>query len=148
MQGRFRCADAGQQSIYYTTRRDESLKPGAYSGERVLSTQRARCDADLVAEAPLNNRNSKQVSEAHLDLSLKSKNQLMNVARNNVAPIPHKPRLIPGEERIERRINRKCARIKATWQRTGHPSIQRSFTPTRIVYHLIDATTRPRTSDV
>jgi hypothetical protein len=91
MDGRFRCTDAGQQSIYYTTRRDESLKPGAYSGERTLSAQRARGDADLVTKAPLNNGNSKQVSEAYLNLPVKSKKQLVNVVRNNVAPIPHKP---------------------------------------------------------
>ena len=50
--------------------------------------------------APPNTRSTHQVGHAELDIPIKSLEQTMNIASDDVSAIPNDASLVPGEKRI------------------------------------------------
>src|SRR6516165_12349722 len=75
--------------------------------------------SDSLPETPANKRLTSQVGEADLGLTLKPLEQPMDIAGDDIAAVAQIPRLVPSEERVERRVRWKGARVEASRQRCG-----------------------------
>ena len=119
MQGWIDCADAGHQRTDEAARGRHGWRMPALL-DKLASRAKVRYGhSDSLAETPANNGPTRQVGETDLDFTREPLKQPMDVAGDDISAVAQIPRLVPGEERVERRVRWKDARIEARRQRCG-----------------------------
>jgi hypothetical protein len=67
--------------------------------------------SDSLSEAPADKRLTHQVGDTNLNVTLELLQHPMDVAGDDISAIAQIPRLVPSEERVERRVGWKGARV-------------------------------------
>jgi hypothetical protein len=119
MQGWIDRADAGNQRIDQAARGRHGWRMPALLDEIASRAKAGWGQSDSLAETPANNRPTRQVGETHLGFTLEPLKQPMDIAGDDISAVAQIPRLVPGEERVERRVRWKGARVEASRQRCG-----------------------------
>ena len=105
--------DAGQQSFDEAPCCSDGGSEVARFDEFARGEELVRRYAESPASSPANDWLARQMGETEPDLPFESPKQPMNVTSDNIAAIPNMPRLVPGEERSERRSLWKGAGVES-----------------------------------